>query len=373
MKTYDVIIAGGGVIGCATAYYLAKRKVRVLVLELEEIGAGGSSRNGGGVRQSARDLREMPFAIHAVRDLWPTLSKELGVDVEYRRSGNLRLGKTPEHLRTLERIVEQGRSAGLELSLISGKEVRELCPYASEDIATASYCPSDGHANPMKTTLAFYKKARELGAVFITGEAVRSLVIEKGIVIGVKTDRDVYQAKEIVIAAGLGSRSIVNSAGLDLPMQRVLLEALVTEAQPVMFPYMIGTAGSDFYGHQTDHGSFVFGGMSGLENFESEKSAPITKPTTAPCICRAILGYFPCLAHANIIRTWAGFLDEMADHIPVMGRVDELPGLILACGFSGHGFGISPAVGEALSQVVVDGISALSMEAFRYDRFRPRI
>jgi len=117
MKKKDVIIVGGGVIGCAIAYYLAKLKIKALVIEKNEIGAEASSRNGGGVRQSGRDLREMPLAMHAVQNLWPSLSDELGVDIEYQQKGNLRLGKTGEHLKTLTNVVNQGRSAGLNLSL----------------------------------------------------------------------------------------------------------------------------------------------------------------------------------------------------------------------------------------------------------------
>ncbi len=373
MKNADVIIIGGGVIGCSMAYYLSKAGVEVLVLEKDEIGSGASGRNGGGVRQSARDPREMPLAIHAVRNLWPGLSEELGTDVEYHCSGNLRLGKKKEHLGILEKIVAQGLAAGLDLKMINGAEVKELCPYASEEVIGASYCPSDGHGNPMKTTLGLYKKARELGARFITGETVQTLVLRKGKVCGVKTSNTDYEAPLVIVAAGLGSRPIAHTAGIDIPMQKVMLEALITETQPQMFPQMIGTAASDFYGHQTDHGSFVFGGMTGLENFSSEEEVPLTRSITAPAICRAILGYFPCLENAKIIRTWSGFLDEMADHVPVLSKVDEVPGLVLACGFSGHGYGISPAVGQVMAELVSHGQPSISLEAFRYDRFKPRV
>lgn len=139
MKNKDVIIIGGGVIGCAIAYYLSKQHVKVLVLEKEEIGAGGSSRNGGGVRQSARDPRELPLAMHAIRNIWPGLSDELGVDVEYCQKGNLRLAKTEEHIKILERAINQGCSAGLDLKLIDQKEVRDICPYVSEDVIAASF------------------------------------------------------------------------------------------------------------------------------------------------------------------------------------------------------------------------------------------
>jgi sarcosine oxidase subunit beta len=372
MPNAEVIIVGGGVIGCATAYYLAKTGLYPLVLEGEEIGAGASSRNGGGVRQSARDLREMPLAIHAVRHLWPGLSEELGVDVEYHRQGNLRLGKTGEHLRFLERMVAQSRTAGLELSMVDGAEVREICPYLSGEVIGASYCPTDGHGNPLRTTLGFYKRARELGARFITGETVLSLRTHRGRIAGVQTDRAVYEAPRVLLAAGLGSRPIANTAGIDLPMQKVMIEALITEAHPYLFPQMLGTAAADFYGHQTDHGSFIFGGTTGLEPFASEEPFPVTRSMTAPSMCRAILGYFPIMKKVNIIRTWAGFLDEMADHVPVLGKVEEVPGLTLACGFSGHGYGISPAVGQLMAEVLTAGEPSISLDAFRYDRFQPK-
>jgi len=373
MNTYDVIIAGGGVIGCATAYYLSKSGVKVLLLERDEIGVGGSSRNGGGVRQSARDLREMPLAMYAVQNLWPTLSDELGADVEYCQGGNLRLAKTPEHIAFLEKMVAAGKSAGLKLEMISGDEVRRLCPYLSDLVIGASYCPTDGHGNPMRTTLAFYRKARELGVLFITGEEVTSLKVKNGKIAGVCTRTETYYADRVLVASGYGSRAIAASAGIDLPMTKVLLEALVTEAQPKMFEQMLGTAAADFYGHQTSHGSFIFGGSSGYENHEYEKTRRETKSFTASSICRGILGYFPGLSSVNVIRTWAGFVDEMCDHVPVIGKADEVPGLYLACGFSGHGYGISPAVGKTLAALIEKDEYLLPLDALRYDRFVPRI
>ena len=148
-----------------------------------------------------------------------------------------------------------------------------------------------------------------------------------------------------------------------------LIEALVTEAEPKLFPQMLGTADADFYGHQTNHGSFVFGGASGLESTNLDNGMRRTSSITAPCICRGIMKYVPKLADAKIVRTWAGYEDRSIDGVPVISPVEEVPGLILACGFTGHGFGISPVVGQLLAQLAAEEAPMLDLQAFRYDRF----
>ena len=370
----DVIIIGSGVIGNAAAYYLAKAGKSVIVLESKDhIGDGGSTRNGGGVRQSGRHPAEMPLAIYGVKNLWPGLSDELGVDVEYYQEGNLRLGKTEDHMKILNNLVDRGKSLGLELDMVTGDEAREINPYLSEEVTGAIWCPTDGHANPLLVTLAFYKKARELGARFITGESVTEIRKVRGKARKVITETGIYKGDKIILAAGYASRMIGESIGIDVPMKQVLLEVLVTEPQPDMFYQMLGTAGADFYGHQSSHGSFVFGGTSGLDAYAPEDENNPTIGITAPSICRGIMGYFPNMADFKIIRTWAGYIDDCADHIPVISHVEEVPGLILACGFSGHGFGISPTVGMLLSEMAMDLPTTLDMSAFRYDRFRAKI
>lgn len=369
----DVIIVGGGIIGCAAAYYLTKKGCSVLVLEgSKDIGNGGSSRNGGGVRQSGRDPRELPLAMYGIKNLWPTLSEELEVDCEYHQDGNLRLGKTEKHLEILQGLADRARACGLDVRMIEGDEVRAINPYLSDEVIGASWCPTDGHANPLTTTLGYYKMARRLGARFITEEPVIALKKIKGHLRQVITAENVYECDTVILAAGLGSRDIAATVGIDIPMQPAMLEALVTEAQPPMFDQMLGTAEADFYGHQTKHGSFVFGGTSGLEGFTKDNHTPVTSSISAPSTCRGIIKYFPILKDAKIVRTWAGWMDLCADKVPVISPVSEVPGLILACGFSGHGFGIAPAVGTVLSQLALHEPTAVDLHELRYDRFRAK-
>jgi len=371
----DVIIIGSGVIGNAAAYYLAKAGKRVIVLEKNShIGDGGSTRNGGGVRQSGRHPKELPLAMYGVKHLWPTLSEDLGVDVEYYQEGNLRLGKDETHLKILSTLVKKGVELGLDLRMISGDEARKINPFLSDEVLGASWCPTDGHANPLLVTLGFYKKARELGARFITGEEVMAIRKIKGVAKQVVTEKgNIYEGEKIILAAGYKSREIAQTVGIDIPMKQVLLEVLVTEAQSPMFYQMLGTAEADFYGHQSTHGSFVFGGTSGLDAYAIEDSGQPTLGMTASCICRGIMKYFPNLAQLKIIRTWGGYIDDSADHVPVISHVEEVPGLILACAFSGHGFGISPTVGLLLSEMAMDQPTSLSIDGFRYDRFKTKL
>ena len=373
-KTAEVIIIGGGINGCAAAYYLAKRGVTdVIVLEAaDSIGHGGSSRNGGGVRQSGRDAREIPYAMYGIQNLWPGLSEELGVDVEYYQSGNLRLGKTEAHMKRLKELADNARSVGLDVRLIDGKEVKELCPYLSDDVIGASWCPTDGHANPMKATLAYYKRALELGVHFVTGAPVAAIRKIKGKARSVVTlDGTVFEGETLILAAGYESRAIARTVGIDIPMTRYFEEALVTEMQPPMFDMMLGTAAADFYGHQCKHGSFVFGSECGLE--EAVDQSPEDNRTMALTVsagCRAIMGYIPALKDAKIVRTWGGWLDMSIDGVQVISFVEEVPGLILATAFTGHGFGTAPAVGYMLAQMVVGEPTVVDLSALRYDRFK---
>lgn len=370
----DVIVIGGGVVGCATAYYLAKKGVKdVIVLEADDsIGHGGSSRNGGGVRQSGRDVRELPYAIYAVQNMWPHLSEELGVDVEYYQRGNLRLGKTDAHIKKLEKLASNARALGLDMNVVDGKTVKEICPYLSDEIIGASWCPTDGHANPMMTTLAYYKRSTEMGVCYFTGAKVKELRKVRGKARKVVLESgEIFEAETIIVAAGYESRYITRTVGIDVPMTRYFEEALVTEMQPHMFDIMLGTADADFYGHQAQHGSFVFGSESGLEEATDMSPSDLkTNSLTVSAGCRAIMGYIPLLANAKIVRTWGGWLDDCYDGVPVISRVDEVPGLIIACGFTGHGFGTAPSVGLMLSQMVVGEETVVDISALRYDRFK---
>ena len=177
----------------------------------------------------------------------------------------------------------------------------------------------------------------------------------------------------MILAAGYESRYIARTVGVDIPMTRLIDECLVTEMQPKMFDIMLGTADADFYGHQSKHGSFVFGSDCGYETVTDmeDPSKMITNSMTLSASCRAIMDYVPALRSAKVVRSWCGWLDNAFDGVPFISRVEEAEGLILACGFTGHGFGTAPAVGLMLSQMVAGEETAVDLTPLRYDRFQP--
>lgn len=374
MNRADVIIVGGGIIGCGTAYYLAKKGFSVIVLEGSDyIGEGGSGRNGGGVRQSGRDPRELPMVMWGIRNLWPFLSDELEVDTEYTQKGNLRLGKNEVHLKILQKLTDNALKCGLDIRMIDAKEIKEINPYLSDEVIGASWCPTDGHANPLTTTLGYYKMARTMGVRFITGEKVTHLTKSKGGIGAVVTENNSYYGEKVAVCAGYPSREVLKSVGIDIPFIPQKMECLVTEAVPKMFEQMLGTAMADFYGHQSRHGSFVFGGSTGFELYNEDNGQLINTSNGAAATCRGIMGYFPALKDAKIVRSWTGFIDTCSDGIPVISKIDEVDGLYAACAFTGHGFGIGPAAAYSLAQLMGGGEAPVDMTNFRYDRFRSKI
>ena len=373
-KTANVIVIGSGIVGSSCAYYCVKKGLSVIVLDEDIIGNGASSRNGGGVRAFFRNPLEMPLAKYAIDNIWPHLSEELGVDIEYKQGGNFRLGIGEKEEANLRRLAKEGNEQGLKVELMNQNQVQDFCPYVSPAVTYAAYCKNDGHANPMLATLAFYRKAKALGVKYYTGEEAVKLVTIKGKVKQVVTALgNVYEGDAVIVAAGCATTKLIQTVGVDMPHAHSLIEAFVTEAMPPMFDFMMGTASSAFYGHQTKHGSFVFGGGSGLESFNDgySDSCP-TRQITAPSVMRGIMKYFPCLHDLKIIRTWAGWINHTPDGCAVIGPVDNLPGLYLAAGYTGHGFCMGPVTGKVLSEVIVGEKPCVSYEQLKLSRFKAK-
>lgn len=364
----DVIIVGAGIAGNSAAYYCSKKGLSVIVLEEEMIGHGGSSRNGGGARQSGRDIRELPLAMFAARNLWPNLSDELGIDTGYRQGGYLYCGYNEKDMEQMKERQRVASKAGLKVEVLKGREIQQFNPHVSDRVVCATWCETDGIASPLTAPLALYKGARERGVRFITGEKVTKINLIKGAARQVVTENgNIYEGGKIIIAAGYGGREIINTVGLDVPIFKRLVDVIVTESVPFMFSHMIGGA-NGYYGHQTDHGSFVFGNSTGRENCMAELKDMVSTEYNPSHICRTVAQDLPELADIKVIRTWSGWIDMCTDGVPIIGEVSEIPDLIIDIGATGHGFCPGPAVGYVMAELANGETPSVDISKLGYDR-----
>ena len=358
----DVVIIGGGIVGCAAAYYLTQRGASVILIEKNGVGSGASGRSGGGVRQSARVSAELPLANESAA-LFPLLSGELGVDIEYVQRGNLRLVESVDHIRPMQVDVTRQQAQGLDVRWIGQAEACEMTPaLRRENVFGASFCPTDGHANPLKLTTGYVNAASRAGAKIITNCEVRDIKqLDAGEAI-VETTRGDIHARVAIIAAGAGTRALCLQLGFDLPLANMRYESLVTEAMPPLFPYMFGVASADLFFRQTKHGSVHFGGGM-VEQANDERTTIKNLQLAAEHIVRLI----PMLGTASLVRTWGGLDPSTPDGIPIIDRLNE--NVIVASGFCGHGFAIGPIVGRYLAQWAATGEKPEAFAPFRRSRF----
>lgn len=361
-ESADVVIVGGGIVGCAAAYYLAQAGADVLLLERRGIGSGASGRSGGGVRQSARANEELPLALESVA-LFPSLADTLGLDLEYSQAGNLRLVEIPDHIRPMQLDIARQQGLGLELRWLAAEEVQELAPALHRDsVFGASYCPTDGHVNPFRLVTGYFQAARRAGARILTGQEVRAIRPQDDGQAVVETQDRVVTAGQVIIAAGPGTLRLCLQLGFDLPLAAMCYESMITEALPPTFRQMFGVGNGDLFFRQTRHGGIHFGGGT-IEASEVENTTHKNLQLAVSHLTRLA----PQLRDVALLRSWGGLDMSTPDGIPIIDRLNE--NVLVASGFCGHGLAIGPVVGRYLGQWLSTGAQPAALAPFRHDRF----
>jgi sarcosine oxidase, subunit beta len=372
MESTHIAIVGGGINGCATAWNLAREGHQVTVFERWVPGAMASGWTLAGVRQSGRDPAELPLARAAV-DIWATLDEELGRETGYTRDGNLRLARTEAEVDVIRRLVDGQTEAGLDLEFLpDGASVRAVAPAVSERVLAASFCPTDGHADPDLTVAAFRAAAERRGAVFRLGETVRALEIGPASVTGLVTDRRRIACDVCIVAAGILSNDLLAPLGLSVPMTVPMVTVVQTEPmQPLLKP-VIGVAAANCAGRQERDGRLRFTSGAepwhGVMDTEARPSVGVTAASLARTV-ESVTAVLPAFATARVARIWAGLLDLTPDGLPVIERAPEIDGLVIAAGFSGHGFGLGPMTGRLLRDLALGEEPRLPLDAFARARF----
>jgi glycine/D-amino acid oxidase-like deaminating enzyme len=414
----DVVVIGGGVMGVMTAWFLAERGLHVTLCEKGRIAGEQSSRNWGWVRQQGRDPAELPIMVESLR-IWESLAQEFGDALGFRRTGVMYLADTEADLSFFEAWLPHAQAHGLDTHMLGRSEVAARLRGSAGHWHGALYTPSDARADPWVAVPLLAEGAAARGAVIVENCAVRALERRGGRVSGVVTEAGRIACDQVVLAGGAWSSLFLRAEGVDLPQLAVLASVAATEPLPEIYPGA-GAAGSFAFRPRADggytlaagsaHGFFL--GPDALRHARTfvpilrkdwrstrlRPSAPRGYPDawgtprrwtpdeTSPFEQMRILdpkpdqgalagaqdafaAAFPALGRPRLRTTWAGMIDTMPDVVPVIDRVDTIPGLVLATGFSGHGFGIGPGAGRVVASLVAGDTPGHDLRRFRLSRF----
>lgn len=365
----SIVIIGGGVVGCATAYYLAKAGLRdVVLLEKSYLSSGSTGCCAGGIRQQWGTETNIRLSMGSVR-LFEALDKELvGSDTEYFQGGYLLLARTEKQVEQFSKNIGLQNRMGLDCRLIGIDEVKQIAPALSTNgLLAAAHCRTDGHANPFLVTQAYADGARHLGVDIRLRTEVTGIETENGRIIGVGTSSGRISARKVMNAAGGHAAVVGKMAGLDLPVEPVRHQILVTEpVQHALDPVVVDFS-RNLYFRQTRHGGFVMG--------QSDKNEPSSfnigsGERFAEEVAAKFLDTMPRLKEISIVRQWAGLYEVTPDAQPILGGVDNLEGYFHAIGFSGHGFMVAPMTGRIMSQLMLGEKPEIDITSLHLNRFR---
>lgn len=414
----DVVVIGGGIIGVLSAWELATHGKRVLVCEKGRVAAEQSGRNWGWIRQQGRDLAEVPIMVRAMRR-WEGLPQAIRSTIGFRQQGITYIARTEARMQQFQLWMEQARPLGVDSRLLSKRELDAIIPNWGGWVG-ALHTPSDAQAEPFVTAPVLASAAAEAGVVIRENCAVRMLDCSAGSVTGVFTEHGHVRCEQVILAGGAWSSLFLRAHGVRLPQLSVL--SSVSATKPV--PEITSGAATDerFAIRQRPDGSVILTPWShheffigpdafrhfreflpqALSNFRSTHFR-LTAPSNFPDAwttfrswrsdqetpferCRilnpapsamALAGLPETFAEAfrhvgrpEITTSWAGMIDVTPDALPVIGHA-PIPGLVMATGMSGHGFGFAPGVAQVIGDLVLGRKPSEDIAAFSLSRFGP--
>ncbi|MDP7421165.1 MAG: FAD-binding oxidoreductase [bacterium] len=366
-NSYDLVIVGAGVMGCATAYHLANRGMtNILVVDKNTISSGATGRCGGGIRQQWGAEVNIKLAMDSRRE-FATMQEEFGWDIEYRQGGYLILAFTGPEAARYKTNVELQRSLGLSVELLDAREAKEIVPELNTGrVLAATFCQTDGSANPFLVTHAYADAARKLGVEVSICNEVTGIECSKGRVVAVQTRSGKVCTPRVFNAAGGAAGTIGAMAGVDIPVEPYRREILVTEQLERFFDPMIISFDYGIYFRQAACGAV----MGGFGDPDQRPGPDVTSSLEfLQTMAGKLVDLMPCLSAVRVVRQWAGLYCMSPDAQPIIGAVSEPEGYYQAIGFSGHGFMIAPALAALMSELITEDRTSRSIEELTLQRF----
>ncbi|QLF93410.1 FAD-binding oxidoreductase [Pseudomonas sp. ABC1] len=410
-----VVIIGGGIVGLTAALTLAERNIPVVLLEKGRLAGEQSSRNLGWARKTSRLAEDIPLARAADR-LWSELPERTGSDVGYRQAGIMFIARNEAQMAMHENWLKSVAHLDLDSRLLGAKDIDDLVPGGKGQWLGGIHTPSDGRAEPSLAASAIARAALAKGAVIVEHCAVRTLSTSGGKVSGVVTERGEIRCEQVLLAGGLWSRRFLGNLSIALPTLPLICSVLRT--RPMQGPTEIAVGAPDFSFRKHQDGGFVITQRGALDapltldhaligmrylgqlkagrdslriglgrySFDDLKLSrrwsadsvtpfehvrtldPKANPALNTEAMNNLKAAWPAFAQAEIEEAWAGVIDVTPDSNPVIGPVAQLPGLTLATGFSGHGFGTAPAAGQLAADLVTGQPPLVDPTPYRFDR-----
>jgi len=353
VKSAEVIIIGAGVIGCSIAYHLAKKGCHdVIVLEKDSIGSGSTDRCPGGIRQQFSTEINIKLSMESV-SFFQHFEEQTGHTADFHQNGYLMLATTEDELKAFQQNVALQHKLGLEVYLLSAEEVRKIMPQLNiEDVKGGTFCPSDGHADPYSVAQGFASSTRRLGSKIHEATEITGINIAKDKAYQILTDKGNFAAPVVVNAAGPYAAQVGAMVGLDIPIRpsrrHIFITAPTNEVarnSPMIIEFRNG-----FWLRREGHG-LIFGmrNPDEPESFDTSVDWGFLSTLAEAAVHRA-----PFLKDTGIMRGQAGLHADTPDYNAILGEAPGMEGLFLACGFSGHGFMHSPAVGRIMAERILD-------------------
>ncbi len=363
----EIVIVGGGVVGLAIAYYLARRGMKdVVVIERGYLAEGASGRNGGGVRQqwsTEINIRLMQESVELCR----RFAVDLGVNVWFRQGGYLFLARSAQEIARLERNIDLQNRCGVATRMLSPDQARDIVPELDlTGIVGASFNPTDGILFPWPFLWGYARQAAALGAKIYTQTSVTGLEPGAGGGFTVHTPRGAVRARRVVNATGAWSPQLAKLVGVDVPTYPIRHEICSSEPLKPFLRPMVSELASGLYCSQSMRGEIV-GGVT-IPSHGSTYAMGSTLEFLST-YARRLVRLMPILGDIKILRQWAGPYDQSPDGNPILGPAPGHPDFFLACGFVGHGFMMAPIVGKLYAEWLTGGPPHEIFSRYKLDRF----
>jgi sarcosine oxidase subunit beta len=367
IRTAGIVIIGGGVNGVACAYNLAKQGMKdIVVIERGYLGCGATGRCGGGIRQQWGLDENIILARESVR-IFEHLSSEIGFNIFFRQGGYLMLIHDEHEHDLVSKTVPRQNALGVPTEILSPEEIPSLVPGLNvESVRCAAFCPTDGTAYPYAVIWGYAECAKRLKVDIQPHTRVDKVTLLNGGTYEVVTSKGRYQTPRLLNVAGAVTKDIAAMLGVRIPTKPYRHEIAVSEALKAFLDPMVISIKKGFYFSQSMRGEIV-GGMG--DPHEPSSSNIRSSPEFLFMYARALREIFPALGKARIIRQWAGLYDVSPDARPIIGTVEGLDGYYHACGFSGHGFMLSPIVSKLLCELITTGTTSIPVESLSLKRF----